>query len=179
MKTKPRQAQSPNEIFDVVDGNDRVVGQATRAETHRRKLFHRAVHVFVFDARGNVFIQKRSLEKDTCPGLFSTSCAGHVDSGETYEAAAVRELGEELGVPASAAKTLRFLFALSPQDALGWEFVRVYALDYAGTLSPEPAEIAELLALAPEEIDARVAAEPNAFAESFRIVWEKFSADFR
>lgn len=167
-------AQSPDEIFDVVDGNDRVTGQATRAEVHRKKLFHRAVHILVFDGRGNVVLQKRSLAKDTCPGLFSTSCAGHVDSGESYDAAAVRELGEELGVPRDVAGTLRFLFALRPCDALGMEFVRVYRLDFAGTLTPNPAEISELLALPPTEIDARIEAAPNAFAESFRRVWTTF-----
>lgn len=62
-------AQSPDEIFDVVDESDRVVGQATRAEVHRRRLLHRAVHIVVSDGRGNVVLQKRSLAKDTCPGL--------------------------------------------------------------------------------------------------------------
>ena len=85
-------AQSPDEIFDVVDENDRVVGRATRAEVHRRRLLHRAVHIVVSDGRGNVVLQKRSLAKDTCPGLLSTSCAGHVDAGESYEQAARREL---------------------------------------------------------------------------------------
>lgn len=170
----PNAAQSPDEIFDVVDENDRVIGQATRAEVHRKKLFHRAVHVLVFDARGNAVLQKRSLAKDTCPGLFSTSCAGHVDSGESYECAAIRELGEELGVPPDAARTLRFLFALRPCDALGQEFVRVYQLNFAGTLTPNPAEISELLALPPEEIDARIKTAPDAFAESFRRVWTIF-----
>lgn len=172
-------AQDPGELFDVVDENDRVVGQATRAEVHRKKLLHRAVHIFVSDARGNVVLQKRSLAKDTCPGLFSTSCAGHVDSGETYDAAARRELGEELGVPASAAGAMTFLFAMPPQEKLGWEFVRVYALRFAGTLSPNPAEIDALTALPPDEISARVAAAPQNFAASFRLVWEEFRRAFR
>lgn len=167
-------AQSPDEIFDVVDENDRVIGQATRAEVHRKKLFHRAVHIIVSDDRGNVVLQKRSLAKDTCPGLFSTSCAGHVDSGETYEAAARRELGEELGVPAEVAGTLKFLFAMSPREELGWEFVRVYALRYAGTLSPNPAEIDALTTLPPDEISARIAAAPQEFSESFTVVWARY-----
>lgn len=169
-------AQRPDEIFDVVDASDRVIGRATRAEVHRRGLLHRAVHIFVFDARGNVILQKRSLAKDTCPGLLSTSCAGHVDSGENYDDAARRELGEELGIPSEAAKNLRFLFALTPSAPLGWEFVRVYALDYAGTLTPAPSEIDALLALSPDETDRRVRDDPAAFAASFCVVWKKFRA---
>lgn len=168
-------AQSPDELFDVVDGNDRVIGQATRAEVHRKKLFHRAVHILVFDACGNFVLQKRSLAKDSCPGLFSTSCAGHVDAGETYDAAAARELGEELGVPASAAASVKFLFAMAPSAETGQEFVRVYQLsDYAGVLVPAPAEIDALAVLPPEEIDARIRRDPAAFAESFRAVWAAF-----
>lgn len=171
-------AQNPDELFDVVDGNDRVIGRATRAEVHARGLFHRAVHIFVFDARGNVVLQKRSRAKDTAPGLLSSACAGHVDSGENYDAAARRELGEELGIPPEAAGTLKFLFALSPRAELGWEFVRVYALDFAGTLTPAPAEIDALFAFPPGEVDRRVRDVPADFAESFRVVWHHFRQNF-
>lgn len=172
---QPNIAQRPDEIFDVVDENDCVVGQATRAEVHRKKLFHRAVHILVFDARGNVVLQKRSLAKDTCPGLFSTSCAGHVDSGETYAVAAIRELGEELGIALSdAAGTPEFLFKMPPCEELGWEFIRVYALTYAGTFSPNPAEIERLEFCSPAELDSRLSESPQSFAESFRFVWKTF-----
>ena len=171
-------AQNPDELFDVVDGNDRVIGRATRAEVHARGLFHRAVHIFVFDARGNVVLQKRSLAKDTAPGLLSSACAGHVDAGENYDAAARRELGEELGIPPAAAGTLKFLFALPPRAELGWEFVCVYALDFAGTLTPAPAEIDALFAFPPGEVDRRVRDVPADFAESFRVVWQYFRQNF-
>lgn len=170
----PNAAQSPDELFDVVDENDCVVGQAARAEVHRLGLFHRAVHIFVFDDGGNVILQKRSLAKDTAPGLFSTSCAGHVDSGENYDSAAIRELDEELGISAEAAKNLRFLFAMPPCEELGWEFIRVYRLNYAGTLQPNPAEIDSLITFSPEYLDREMRERPEIFAESFRRVWKKF-----
>src|SRR5258706_15211525 len=86
------------EIFDVVDEHDRVVGRETRGEVHRRGLMHRAIHVLVFNSRGEIFLQKRSQKKDRQPGLWDSSASGHVDSGETYDACAVRELQEELGL---------------------------------------------------------------------------------
>lgn len=91
-----RHAQSGAEIFDVVDENDRVTGQATRAEVHARGLRHRAVHVLVFNPAGEVYLQKRSYLKDTHAGAWDSSSSGHLDAGEDYATAAARELEEEL-----------------------------------------------------------------------------------
>ena len=86
------------EIFDVVDDRDRVIGKQTRREVHRRGLKHRAVHVLVFNARGEVYLQKRSFKKDTFPGAWDSSASGHLDSGETYDACSIREAREESGL---------------------------------------------------------------------------------
>jgi len=90
----------PEEIFDVVDENDRVIGQAPRSVVHAQKLAHRAVHVFVFNSRGELLLQKRSARKDEYPLCYTSSASGHLGAGETYEAAAPRELEEELGLSA-------------------------------------------------------------------------------
>ena len=89
------------EIFDVVNERDEVIGQQPRSEVHHRGLMHRAVHVLVFNGAGQVFLQKRSLKKDRQPGLWDSSASGHVDAGEGYDACAVRELREELGLQLS------------------------------------------------------------------------------
>ena len=57
------------DIFDVVNERDEVIGQQPRGEVHRLGLMHRAVHVLVFNAAGEVFLQKRSMTKDRQPGL--------------------------------------------------------------------------------------------------------------
>lgn len=166
-------AQNPDELFDVVDGNDCVIAQATRAEVHARNLFHRAVHILVRDGNGNIILQRRSLAKDTCPGLFSTSCAGHVDAGETYGTAAIRELGEELGIPREAAKAIQFLFSMPPQEKLGWEFIHVYLLDYPGKLIPNPAEIDALISLSPDALAEKIMRDARSFADSFLLVFDE------
>src|SRR5436190_8691061 len=86
------------EIFDVVNERDEVIDRQPRREVHRLGLLHRAVHVLVFNARGEVFLQKRSMSKDTSPGLWDSSASGHLDSGEVYDYCAVRELREEIGL---------------------------------------------------------------------------------
>src|SRR5436189_1813515 len=86
------------EIFDVVNERDEVIGQECRSEVHRLGLRHRAVHVLIFNQRGEVFLQKRSMQKDTFPGAWDSSASGHLDRGEGYDDCALRELQEELGV---------------------------------------------------------------------------------
>ena len=80
------------EIYNIVDENDRIIGQATRKHIHQNKLLHRSVHVLVFNSRKELFLQKRALCKDENPGLWDTSSAGHVDAGESYDDCAHREL---------------------------------------------------------------------------------------
>jgi isopentenyldiphosphate isomerase len=88
----------PEELFDVLDEHDRVLRRETRAEVHRQRLLHRAVHILLFNSRGEIYLQRRSAQKDTYPHRWTTSCCGHVDAGETYDTAAIRELAEELGL---------------------------------------------------------------------------------
>jgi isopentenyldiphosphate isomerase len=89
----------PNEVFDLVDEHDRVIGQARRGEVHGNPaLMHRSVQVLVFDGAGRVLLQRRSRTKDLFPGYFCASASGHVAAGETYAHTAAREVVEELGV---------------------------------------------------------------------------------
>ena len=86
------------EIFDVVDEEDNVIGQATRQECHQKGLLHRAVHVLIFNSGGELLLQQRSLKMDTAPGYWTGSATGHVKSGDDYLETAHRELGEDLGI---------------------------------------------------------------------------------
>lgn len=87
-----------DEVFDVVNEQDEVIGTALRREVHQdASLIHRAIAVLVFQ-NSQLYLQKRSVTKDTYPGYWTCSCSGHVDTGETYESAAKRELAEELGL---------------------------------------------------------------------------------
>lgn len=87
-----------NELFDLVDENDKVIGQVLRKEVHRDKsLIHRSITVLVF-VDGKLLLQKRSRTKDTYPLYWTSSCTGHVATGESYEKTAKRELSEELGL---------------------------------------------------------------------------------
>ncbi len=159
-----------DEIFDVVDGSDRVVGQATRREVHGRGLRHRAVHVLVFNRRGELYLQKRSMTKDTAAGLWDSSASGHLGAGEGYDAAAVRELHEELGL--KVRRPPRRWLRLSAGVETGQEFVWVYRLTTARPLYPDPGEIERGEWLTPRKISRRVREHPREYAASFRQIWK-------
>src|SRR5882672_5256457 len=123
-RSQMNQAQKSDEIFDVVNDRDEVIGREIRAKVHQLGLKHRAVHVLVFNRRGELFLQKRSMKKDTFPGAWDSSASGHLDAGEEYDACAVREVREELGL--TLATTPDKLFKLSASPETGEEHVWVY-----------------------------------------------------
>jgi isopentenyldiphosphate isomerase len=163
-----------DEIFDIVNERDEVVGQAPRREVHARGLWHRAVHVLVYNASGRVFLQKRSMAKDTAAGCWDSSCSGHVDSGESYDAAAQRELQEEIGLRLAhpPARWLR----IEARPETSWEFVWVYRLENEGPFELAPAEIERGEWFTPAEVTDLIARAPDLFAASFRYIWSLATA---
>lgn len=161
------------EVFDVVDEGDEVTEQRTRSEVHRLGLRHRAVHVLVFNERGELFLQQRSLTKDTCPGVWDSSASGHLNVGESYSNAARRELGEELGL--TPHRSLEFLFQLSATPATGMEFCSVYRLMDSGPFRFQDSEVRGGGWFFPWQIERWIALEPRDFASGFRAVWAEFN----
>ena len=160
----------PEEIFDVVNQRDEVVGRNTRREVHARGLKHRAVHVLVFGSDGRVFLQKRSMTKDTFPGVWDSSASGHLDSGEDYDACAVRELGEELGLMVAAPPRRLFKIAACPET--GQEFVWVYQLESNGPFALHPEEIERGEWFGRGQVTDWVEKRPQDFAPSFVKIWK-------
>ena len=154
----------PDEIFDVVDENDHVIGQATRAEVHRAGLRHRAVHVFAFDPNGRLLVQTRSETKDEYPLCYTSSASGHVDTGESYDEAARRELLEELGLTGP----LEFLVKLPAGPQTANEHTVLYRTDCdPGDVEYDRTEIASVEFCSLETIREMLAREPQRFSPPF------------
>jgi isopentenyl-diphosphate delta-isomerase type 1 len=162
------------DIFDVVDENDNIIRQEERSIVHRDKLLHRAVHVFVFNADGQLYLQRRSMRKDTAPGKWVSSCSGHVDTGEDYDTAAVRELAEEIGL--SGELELTRVFKESPCKQTGYEFVYVYTCQSDGPFTLDPSEVIEGRWIHLQELNDWLERSPRDFAWSFSHLWAKFLA---
>ena len=160
------------EIFDVVNERDEVIDQKPRAVVHRLGLKHRAVHVLVFNQRGQLFLQKRSMIKDCFPGTWDSSASGHLDTGEAYDTCARRELREELGV--DYAGPYERLFKIDACLDTGMEFVWIYRVQHEGPFVLHPEEIERGDWFSPEEITLWLKEKPADFAGAVPMIWDRY-----
>ncbi len=160
--------QHDGEQFDIVDENDNVIGTKLRSEVHERNLLHRAVHILVFDKEGELLLQKRSAWKDREPSKWDSSAAGHLEPGETYEAGAIRETEEELGIRPK----LTPIGKIRACSNTGQEFVEVFTAEHNGPFILPPSEIEDALFLPLAEIKPWITTRPQDFAPGFWEVWK-------
>jgi 16S rRNA (adenine1518-N6/adenine1519-N6)-dimethyltransferase len=158
----------PEEIFDVVDEQDQVVGQAPRSVVHARKLLHRAVHIFVFNSRRELLLQKRSALKDEYPLCYTSSASGHLSAGESYETAAPRELKEELGLAGELEWLVKFPAA--PQTAQEHTVLFRTTTDRPPRIDPREIDAVSYHPI--EEISAMIARQPQLFSPCFVALFE-------
>jgi 16S rRNA (adenine1518-N6/adenine1519-N6)-dimethyltransferase len=154
----------------VVDENDRIRRYASRSEVHGNNLRHRAVHILIFSAAGDVYLQQRSRWKDRHPLKWDSSAAGHVTAGETYDETARRELKEELGIDVALKRISKI--AASPRT--DHEFIWLYRCVIAGDLFPNKSEIETGLFLPPALLDGWTSARPEDFAPGFLLCWKVY-----
>lgn len=126
------------ELVDIVDEEDRVVGRATRAQMRRENLLHRVVAILCRNREGRIYVQRRTATKDLFPSLYDMFVAGTVEAGESYDAAARRELEEELGI---AGVTLEPLFRHRYEGDLTRSLTAVYSVEWNGPIVHQPSEI--------------------------------------
>jgi isopentenyl-diphosphate Delta-isomerase len=156
----------PNEVFDLVDANDRVIGRVLRGAAHQDPtLIHRSVQILVLTTNGQLLLQRRSSTKDLYPGYYCASASGHVASGEDYAGTAERELAEELGIVAPLTHMGKALV----RSELETEFTELYAARSDGPYQFHPTETdgGELFTL--RELDARMRASTLPVTPALRV----------
>lgn len=130
-----------DEIFPLVDEQGNVIGKATRKECHGGTFWlHPVVHLHIFNSKGELFLQKRAMTKDTQPGKWDTAVGGHVDYGEEVETALNREAFEELGVTGF---TSSFVARYIWQSAVEKELVNAFRTVYDGEFKLDYIELDE------------------------------------
>ncbi|MER5476512.1 NUDIX domain-containing protein [Streptomyces sp. NPDC002734] len=148
-------ARSAEEILDVVDEHDRVVGRRPRGEVYARGMRHRCVFVEARDAEGRVFVHRRTATKLVYPSLYDMFVGGVVGAGESYEVAALREAEEELGV--SGLPQPEFLDKFLYDDGAGHSWwSAVHQVRCEQPVRPQPEEVAWHAFLTEEELAARI-----------------------
>ncbi len=182
------------DIFDIVDFSDNVVGKAARSEVHSKGLLHRAVHVLIFSKEGSyppfcqscssaklpekkILLQKRSALKDLNPGMYTTSCSGHVDSGESYDESVLRELREETGISVVLGD-LKKIGKIHACSETGNEFTFVYEMEVpvSQKFSFSPMEVDSFEWMEISKFEREISENPEKFTRSFVRVyffWKK------
>ena len=141
------------EMLEVIDENGVVIGLAPRARCHGDpSLLHRSVHVAVFHPDGRLLLQRRSMSKDIQPGKWDTAVGGHLDPGEDYEAAARREMREELGI--GEPLPLERLFDSEIRNSIESENIRVFRATTPGPFRIQKSELDEVRFFTREELEA-------------------------
>jgi isopentenyldiphosphate isomerase len=130
---------SADELVDVVDEEDRVIGRVTRREMREQNILHRNASVLCLTSKGEVFVHRRMHTKDVFPSLYDLFASGVVASGESYDEAAKRELGEELGVVGPAPEPL---FKHRYEGQSSRSFTMVYRVIWDGPIVCQAEEIA-------------------------------------
>ena len=141
------------ELVVIVDRDNLVTGSVTRREMRAKGLVHRASYIAIFNSKGELLVQRRTMTKDVYPGLFDPVAGGVVQYGESYEESAVRELAEEMGIEGVA---LQAQFDFYFQDGACSVWGRLFRCLWDGPVVPQPEEVAEVVMFTP----AAILAEP-------------------
>ncbi|MFM9447714.1 NUDIX domain-containing protein [Streptomyces acidiscabies] len=144
-----------DEILDIVDEQDNVIGQLPRGEVYADGLRHRCVFIQARDAEGRLFVHRRTPTKLVFPSLYDMFVGGVVGAGEAYDAAALREAEEELGV--SGLPRPEFLFKFLYDDGAGrsW-WSAVYEVLCELPVLPQVEEVEWYGFLSEEEVEGRL-----------------------
>jgi 16S rRNA (adenine1518-N6/adenine1519-N6)-dimethyltransferase len=156
-------------LITFVDAEDNVIGSGTKQQAWASGAWHRLIRVFLFNTAGATLITRRSRSSSS-PLKWNDSCAGHVDAGESYEAAALRELQEEIGVSGVALWPLTKLKYSETDEAhrVRNRFHMIYCGRYDGPIRANPLEVSEARWILPGELLSWMSKRPHDFTEGFK-----------
>lgn len=137
------------EIVAIVNEHNHVIGAVPRREMRAHKLPHRASFILVFNTRGELYVQRRTMTKDIYPGRYDPATGGVVLAGESYEENAARELAEELGIRDIALQS-HGDFYFADADVKVWG--RVFSCCYDGALELQVEEVESFSMMTLEQI---------------------------
>lgn len=157
------------EILDIINMDDQVIGQATREEVYVNNHMHRIVHIMVRDTSGRFLLQTRSETVKYLPWYWVASAAWHVQTGETYEEAAWRELEEEIGIARGELRELgKFLYE---KDGALKKYLTIFELTTEANIALGE-EVSSTKFFTPEETHELITTHDKIHPE-LKFLWEK------
>lgn len=159
------------EVINLANEEDYPVDVAVRGEAIPEGRCPMIAGLFLFNSKGNIILQKVALSKKTDPGKWSYSAAGHVDAGETYEQAALRELSEEMGIKASGITFVGKGHTL--KNGKPRAFHHVFKVISDDKITFEPTEVAEVKEWTIPELKEQIGTHPEQFKDIFAQIFMK------
>jgi isopentenyldiphosphate isomerase len=155
-----------DELLDIVDDADVVIGQEFRTVVHQRGLQHRGVHIFLVTPENRLLVQQRGRQRETSPLALDCSVSEHVKAGESYRKAALRGLAEEMGIRNPNIHVLiKFKMDYGPND-------REISQLYEGRVDPaqvrfDPVEVERIECYSLDELEELIRNDQGAFSGWF------------
>lgn len=149
---------------------DEVIGETTITEAVQQGWPRRLVRTYILDGQQHILLQQRSATIIGSPCCWDAGASGHVDVGEDYRTAALRELAEELGITDAVVDTI----ALPYKNGINFEgiFRGVVPIDTVLTIDPEEVETVRWVHV--EEVDTLLHDAPESFIPEFTDIWNTF-----
>ena len=169
-KPKESPERIKRELLEFVDENCNPLGILPRGEIHAKGAYHKSVHIFIFNSKGEIYLQKKSLDREEFPGLWSSSASGHVGPGEPLLYGAQRELREELGIKVKLEEVLQ----VKPCPETNWECVSLFVGKTDKQPKPDPSEVIEGKFFKIEELERLLSEKPEIFSPAFRYLWRLY-----
>ena len=158
----------------LVNERDEPVGTMEKLQAHQQGLLHRAFSVFIFDDKGRMLLQQRSLQKYHGAGLWSNTCCSHPFENEPTEEAAQRRLQEEMGFTTGLKKIFNFTYKVAVEnDLMEHEYDHVFAGEYTGGLEINKEEVAAYKYNTMQEIKEAIQQDGSKFTTWFKIAFPR------
>jgi len=158
-----------DELIDVLDAEGNYTGKSVmKSEAHKKGIFHPSIHVWLYTKNGEILIQQRAKNKDTHPGLWDVSVAGHIGAGEDATESAIREVQEEIGLAITKKDLHKIgIFKYSHQHRhvlLDCEFHHTFLCELKvplATLELQESEVADLNLISMPTLQNELESKPN------------------
>lgn len=162
------------EYVTLVDEADVPIGTAEKMRAHREGLLHRACSVILFNANGELLLQKRSPDKYHSGGLWSNACCTHPRPGETTADAAVRRLYEEMGIETGLRQLFNLVYRLElDNDLIEHEYDHVFGGRSGDEPRPNAHEVIDWRWASLENVAADLERNPSEYTRWFPLLFER------
>lgn len=158
-----------DELVDICDESNNIIGKGMKSVAHRDGLWHRAATIWIYNSKGEILLQLRAKNKELAPNLWDISVAGHIGIGEDPLTAAIREVGEEIGLKIEK-RDLQFSrirkYSMNYKHIKNREFYYIYFLKYdkdPKELILQEEEVQEVKFFNPDKLEKELKEHPEKF----------------